>query len=343
MPTGVTDAPAVRLAIERSADVGAARAGIERLTEAQPDTLDELTSGGLMLDAVVAIAAASHSLLVALIQDREATVALGDRVALSAVATPCDYEARFADITDADDPPGELRRRKRRALVRIAARDLLGIADLAATGLELAALAEACLGVALEIADPDVTMTVIAMGKLGGRELNYSSDVDVMFVHDGAGGEAERAARSLLRTMSEQTADGIVFRTDADLRPEGRNGALSRALDAYTAYWDRWAQGWEFQALLKARRVAGDAALAERFLSEAERRVFPDIARPDIVREIRAMKARSEADLRRRGLDEREVKRGRGGIRDVEFSVQLLQLVHGRPDRATHVECCAGA
>ena len=132
--------------------------------------------------------------------------------------------------------------------------------------------------------------------------------------------------------MSEQTAEGIVFRTDADLRPEGRSGALSRALDAYTAYWDRWAQAWEFQALLKARPVAGDPALAARFLEEADARVFPDVARPDIVREIRAMKARSEADLRRRGLDEREVKRGRGGIRDIEFSVQLLQLVHGRTD-----------
>src|SRR6202042_3319835 len=133
-------------------------------------------------------------------------------------------------------------------------------------------------------------------------------------------------------TMSDQTADGIVFRSDAGLRPEGRSGALSRALGAYTTYWDRWAQAWEFQALLKARAVAGDHALAAQFLAEAQQRVFPAIARSDIVREIRAMKARSESELRRRGLDEREVKRGRGGIRDIEFSVQLLQLVHGRTD-----------
>ena len=175
-------------------------------------------------------------------------------------------------------------------------------------------------------------MAIIAMGKLGGRELNYASDVDVMFVHDGATRDAERAAQSVLRTMSDQTSEGIVFRTDADLRPEGRSGALSRALGAYTAYWDRWANAWEFQALLKARPVAGDDALGARFLDESQRRVFPDTARPDIVREIRAMKARSEAELHKRGLEEREVKRGRGGIRDIEFSVQLLQLVHGRTD-----------
>src|SRR5207244_5923585 len=143
-----------------------------------------------------------------------------------------------------------------------------------------------------------VPMAVVGMGKLGGRELNYASDVDVMFVHDGETHEAERAAQVLLRTMSDQTAEGIVFRTDADLRPEGRSGALSRPLGAYTAYWDRWARAWEFQALLKARGVAGDRDLAESFLNEARGRVSPEVARPDVVREIRAMKARREAELR---------------------------------------------
>jgi [glutamine synthetase] adenylyltransferase / [glutamine synthetase]-adenylyl-L-tyrosine phosphorylase len=332
MPPAVTDAPAVRRAIERSADARAARAGIDRLVEAQPDRAEALAGGGILLDAVVAIAVASHSLLAALIHDRQAIELIGDRTALSTAASDDDYSALLAGVTDADDPPAELRRRKRRSLVRIAARDLLGIADLRATALELAAVAQACLGAALDIAKPDVTMAVIGMGKLGGRELNYASDVDVMFVHDGATHEAERAAQVLLRTMSDQTAEGIVFRTDAALRPEGRSGALSRPLEAYTAYWDRWARAWEFQALLKARGVAGDQELAARFLHEAQTRVFPEVASPDVVREIRATKARSEAELRKRGLDEREVKRGRGGIRDIEFSVQLLQLVHGRTD-----------
>ena len=332
MRASVTEAPLVRAAIERSADVPTARAGVERLIEAQPEWADALAVGGTLLDAVVAIATASHSLLAALINDREAMAVIADRDTLIVPATEADYAALLADVTDADDPPAELRRHKRRSLVRIAARDLLGLADLRTTAFELAAIAQTCLGVALEIAEPNVAMAVIAMGKLGGRELNYASDVDVMFVHEGEARDAERTAQVLLRTMSEQTAEGIVFRTDADLRPEGRSGALSRALPAYTAYWDRWAQAWEFQALLKARGVAGDEALAARFLHEAQQRVFPETARPDIVREIRAMKARGEAEMLKHGLAEREVKRGRGGIRDIEFSVQLLQLVHGRTD-----------
>src|SRR5205085_1897473 len=111
------------------------------------------------------------------------------------------------------------------------ARDLLGAADLPAVGRELAALAEVCLGCALDLVAPEVPLGIIAMGKLGGRELNYASDVDVLFVHEGDGAVAERAARAVLTTMSEPTADGIVFRTDADLRPEGRSGPLSRTPD----------------------------------------------------------------------------------------------------------------
>src|SRR5260370_15950294 len=132
--------------------------------------------------------------------------------------------------------------------------------------------------------------------------------------------------------MSEPTSDGVVFRTDANLRPEGRSGALSRTLDSYAAWSERWARPWEFQALIKARAAAGDVDLGEQFVARTRPVVWADVLDPDAVREARAMKARSEADLRRRGLTERELKRGRGGIRDVEFAVQLLQLVHTRHD-----------
>jgi glutamate-ammonia-ligase adenylyltransferase len=154
----------------------------------------------------------------------------------------------------------------------------------------------------------------------------------VLFVHDGDGTAAEHAARELLTVMTAPTADGIVFRTDADLRPEGRSGPLSRTLDAYRAYYERWAKPWEFQALLKARPVAGDDDLGARFLETTQPFVWPDVLDPDAVRAVRAMKARAETEMRRRGLTDREVKRGRGGIRDIEFAVQLLQLVHGRHD-----------
>ena len=175
---------------------------------------------------------------------------------------------------------------------------------------------------------------VIGMGKLGGRELNYASDVDVLFVHDGDNERAEHVTRSLLNIMTNPTEDGIVFRTDADLRPEGRSGQLTRTIDSYASYYESYAQTWEFQALLKARPVAGDAALADRFMELTRPSVWPSVLHPGALREIRAMKGRSEDLTERKGLAERELKRGRGGIRDIEFAVQLLQLVHGRHDES---------
>src|SRR3954452_22781921 len=132
--------------------------------------------------------------------------------------------------------------------------------------------------------------------------------------------------------MTTQTADGIVFRTDANLRPEGRAGRLSRTAASYASYYEEWAQTWEFQSLIKARAVAGDAVLGEEFIAMTRPFVWPERLTPDAIREIRAMKERSEEVMTRRGLADRELKRGRGGIRDIEFAVQLLQLVHGRHD-----------
>lgn len=333
--TSVLDVPAVADEIERSADPAATRTALEQLLEAHPDVADELVARPTLREAVVAIAAASHSLLWALINDPSSLEQLHGRGALADERRPDDLDAAaLAAVTADGDPLVALRRWKRREMVRIAARDLLGIADLRAVGHELSGVARAALRAALHVAAPDVPMAVIGMGKLGGRELNYSSDVDVMFVHEGPARDAERAAKAVLHTMSAPTAEGIVFRTDADLRPEGRSGALSRSLDAFEAYWDRWVQTWELQALIKAWPVAGDPALGTAFMERCEPRVWPDVLDPDAVREIRAMKARTEAMLRERGVHDREVKRGRGGIRDIEFAVQLLQLVHGRHDRS---------
>src|SRR5262249_6956866 len=118
------------------------------------------------------------------------------------------------------------------------------------------------------------------------------------------------------------------------LRPEGRQGPLSRTLDSYTTYYDEWALTWEYQALVKARPVAGDRSLGVRFMSLVTPRVWPEKLDPDAIREIRAMKERAEEITERKGISDRELKRGRGGIRDIEFAVQLLQLVHGRDDES---------
>jgi glutamate-ammonia-ligase adenylyltransferase len=309
--------PGVEATIEGAADAAVARRFLERLVEADPSVADRLVAAPLVRDALVAIGCASRSLSTALVADP------------SLVAVVDDPDAR---IGSAPPDGAALRRWKRQELLRIAAADLLGRITLADVGRRLAALADTCLAAAVELAAPALPFAVVGMGKLGGRELNYASDVDVLFVHDGAGDAADAAARRLLTVMSEPTADGIVFRTDADLRPEGRAGALSRSLDSYEAWYERWARPWEFQALLKARPAAGDLGLAARFVAATRPRVWPDVLDPDLVREARAMKARSEAGTRRRGVGARELKRAPGGIRDVEFAVQLLQLVHGRHD-----------
>ena len=329
-PTALLAAPGVAPALERSADPGVARMMLTRVVDAHPELAESIRDQPLVRDALIAIACASRSLTTALVNDATLMEPLEDPVAF---ADPRDADAyRVLLAADGVSSPAALRRWKRRELLRIAARDLLGRSDLPTVGRELAALAEACLGGALAIAEPTMPIAVIGMGKLGGMELNYSSDVDVLFVHDGSTDDAERTARRLLQVMAEPTEDGIVFRTDADLRPEGRAGALSRTLDGYEAWWTRWAQTWEFQALLKARPVAGDHALGSELVARAQPFVWPDVLPPDAVREVRMMKARAEGETRRLGLTDRELKRGRGGIRDIEFAVQLLQLVHGRHD-----------
>jgi [glutamine synthetase] adenylyltransferase / [glutamine synthetase]-adenylyl-L-tyrosine phosphorylase len=177
----------------------------------------------------------------------------------------------------------------------------------------------------------DLPFTIIAMGKWGARELNYSSDIDLLFVHDNAGNEAaSRAAAlalsaSVIGALSARGTDGPGLLVDADLRPEGSIGPLSRSLDSYAQYYAKWGEPWELQALLKARPVAGDGPLGERFMSMVETVIWEQGLDVESLRSIRKLKEQAEA-----GARPSDIKRSRGGIRDVEFSVQLLQLVHGR-------------
>ena len=240
------------------------------------------------------------------------------------------------DVDALGAPPG-LRRFRRRAASRIAARDLFG-AGVEEMMAELSAMAEACVQVGLEIVrqPDDPPAAVIGMGKLGGRELNYSSDVDVLFVHGGTGGEAQEraaaAASRLMALLSGHTADGVALRVDANLRPEGRSGVLSRSLESMLEYYGRHAATWERQALLKARPVAGDEALGRAFVEGVAAFVYPAVLPATAIEDVRSSKARIEEHVRALGKERTEVKRGWGGIRDVEFAVQLLQLVHGRRD-----------
>jgi glutamate-ammonia-ligase adenylyltransferase len=223
----------------------------------------------------------------------------------------------------------------RRCLLKLAARDLAGRLDVGDVAGELADLAEATLAAALDVAmrehPSEARIAVIGMGKCGGRELNYVSDVDVIFVAEPADQQASAVAAAMMRVCSDVTSEGSIWPVDAALRPEGKAGPLVRTVASHVSYYERWARTWEFQALLKARPVAGDEELAQAYVDGIRPLVWSAARREDFVADVQAM--------RRRVLDnvpasevEREVKLGPGGLRDVEFAVQLLQLVHGSSD-----------
>ena len=250
-----------------------------------------------------------------------------------------------------------------RRLLHLAARDLTGAITVDETAAELADLAAAALEAALAIARSELPpgsaparLAVIAMGKCGGRELNYASDVDVIFVgapaepagSTGSTGSAKpadaeadtaalrtatRLAAGLIRACSQSTPEGALFPVDPNLRPEGRDGPLVRTLASHVAYYQRWAKTWEFQALLKARPVAGDRELGQAYLDALSPMVWQASRRPHFVADVQAMRRRVIGNLAP-GEAPRQLKLGPGGLRDIEFAVQLLQLVHGRTDES---------
>ncbi|MEV4253223.1 bifunctional [glutamine synthetase] adenylyltransferase/[glutamine synthetase]-adenylyl-L-tyrosine phosphorylase, partial [Spirillospora sp. NPDC049652] len=237
----------------------------------------------------------------------------------------------------------------RRRILMLAARDLTGELDVAEVAAALADLAAAALAAGLAVARAEVPghdacrLAVIGMGKCGGRELNYVSDVDVIFVaevregcpEDAALRTAARLAAAAMRACSASTPEGALWEVDAALRPEGKAGPLVRTLASHRAYYERWAKTWEFQALLKARPVAGDAELGARYAATIGPIVWHAAEGESFVEDVQAMRRRVEADLNRRTAEAgRQLKLGPGGLRDVEFAVQLLQLVHGRSDES---------
>jgi glutamate-ammonia-ligase adenylyltransferase len=227
-----------------------------------------------------------------------------------------------------------LRRWQRRELLRIGTCDLLGLFDLPLVTGQLSCLADSLVRVSLELASvesgiPTDGYAVLAMGKLGGSELNYSSDIDLLFVARSGGTRYQRVAEKLIEALSRVTSEGFLYRVDVRLRPWGDVGALVPTVDGYLAYLQQHGRLWERQALLKARPVAGNASVAAGFLNRAWSLVYG--AEVDGVRsDVHAMKQRTEALLREQGRSWGEVKLGEGSIRDIEFVAQYLQLTHGR-------------
>ncbi|WP_295011062.1 bifunctional [glutamine synthetase] adenylyltransferase/[glutamine synthetase]-adenylyl-L-tyrosine phosphorylase [uncultured Microbacterium sp.] len=246
----------------------------------------------------------------------------------------------------------------RRAIAGIAAFDLAAEDPVAATDGVSAALADAAsaaLEAALAIARTAVAeapdedrdeveltrLAIIGMGKTGARELNYVSDVDVIFVAGTADEErlsearaidvATRLARETMRALSGIEAEPALWEVDTALRPEGKQGALVRSLSSHIAYYDRWAKSWEFQALLKARAIAGDPTLGREYVQAMQPKVFSSAAREDFVGGVQRMRERVTENIAHDDVPY-QLKLGPGGLRDIEFTVQLLQLVHGLTD-----------
>jgi len=341
--------------LERLAAAALDRRGFYALLATHPEAIPILTT----------LAATSQFLADALIRSPQIVPWLLD----PRVMRTRNREAMLAEVAGACRPfrtqearLNALRRVKRRELCRIGLRDLLGDADLVTTTQELSELADACLAQAWAMVEPALLerygrpghvgsdgrrvptgFAVIALGKHGGAELNYSSDIDLCFVYE-AEGETEgpevvssrtyfaRLAEQLVGALTAMTEEGTVYRVDLRLRPEGASGPLALPLAAYRAYHATRGALWERQALIKARVAAGDERAGQAFLDLAREIVYRAGQEREALGEIRAMRNRIDRRLRARGQQERHVKLGVGGIRDIEFHIQALQLLYGGQD-----------
>ncbi len=345
----------------QAADPDVALAGLSRLSEVSPDLLGHLAATPRWARQLIMVLGASASLGQHLIAHPEQVDVLNAELSrtppeqlraelLTAVGAEHDSTPVASDLSG-----DGLRLAYRRALLRIAARDLTAaepIEILDDVAGELSDLADATLGAALAIARAklggdarDCRLAVVGLGKCGAQELNYVSDVDVLFVaeprvdesgqplitSDRAITVATRMAAEMTRICSAHTAAGTIWEVDAALRPEGKAGQLVRTLSSHRIYYEKWAKTWEFQAMLKARPSAGDLELGQDFVEMISPMVWRAAERENFVADTQAMRKRVIAHIPARNQD-RELKLGQGGLRDVEFSVQLLQLVHGRAD-----------
>ncbi len=240
-----------------------------------------------------------------------------------------------------------LRLWKGREMVRIALRELAEVAPLEETLIELSQLADICLTTVFDHwneelrqrwGSPASEMAVFGLGKLGGRELNHSSDVDLIFAYSEEGQLTPnfsyhewftRLANKIVETFASSDPAGSLFRVDLRLRPEGSAGPLVRSLESMENYYAGFGETWERLALIKARWICGDRELAYEFLRQHQPFIFPRSPTPDLLEEIALIKRRIERDIVGHEHLDRNVKLGAGGIREIEFVVQALQLLHG--------------
>ncbi|TMA96537.1 MAG: bifunctional [glutamate--ammonia ligase]-adenylyl-L-tyrosine phosphorylase/[glutamate--ammonia-ligase] adenylyltransferase, partial [Deltaproteobacteria bacterium] len=361
-------APAEEVAegLDAAADPGAAVTGLVRLLEAAPRPPARGRVAPLLR-----LLGGSPALTAALVAEGEGWPALLDAALAMASRDPAAHRAALEAAGVAGPLPraelqAQLRRYRRRELVRIGGRDLLGLATVDETVREITALAEgvteaAVAGARARLAaewgedwagDRPGGFVVLGMGKLGGGELNYSSDVDLLYVYERDGADARgrthreffaRLAEEVTRALRDVTPEGFCFRVDLRLRPGGGEGPLAVSLGAALSYYEAFGQTWERAAWLKARPVAGDRALGAALLHELLRFVYRRYLDFATIEDLQVMKRRVDASLRDPGARARDVKLGRGGIREVEFVVQAQQLVHGGKDPRLQERSTLGA
>lgn len=315
-----------------------------RLQEVDPNSIEVALGDARWRDNLLLVLGSSDGLAEFLTRNPAALNSCRDVQSLPSKAA---MQKVFSQANDEQ----ELRVAYRELLTQIALFDLAA-ADVTATvseiGMQLAVLAGEALERGLELSKQNTasnpqlgsgtSLAVIGMGKTGALELNYISDVDVIFVSESKGVDESAAlqlatewAKGLIRVICEPGIEPPLFEIDANLRPEGAKGALVRSLESHLAYYERWAQNWEFQALLKARPIAGDPELGEAYLRALEPLIWASSAREGFVDSVQRMRERVTENIKPE-LRDRQIKLGPGGLRDIEFTVQLLQLVHGADD-----------
>lgn len=331
------------------------RAGGEQATE----LLDLISRPSAARSALTAICAGSQPLSNTLIQKADflADVFLNGswQNLKSREQLHRELTEHLADISSPEEAMGHLRTFKKQEYLRIAVCDLMKMADTPSILKRLSDVADLCLQGAFELCaqhlerrhgKPMLTETqpsgfaVIGMGKLGGGELNFSSDIDLMYVYDSTAGHTDvtglstyeyypKLARLITDMISRITGDGLVFRVDLRLRPEGRAGDIANALEGYRWHYESQGQIWERQALLKARACAGSPDVGRQFTETVRPHVFHHEFDPLILDDIHHMREKIARALLERGSGDHHVKLGTGGIREIEFIVQGFQLVYG--------------
>ena len=263
------------------------------------------------------------------------------------------YGEMFSDFRSPDIEPiaannfRALRSWRNREITRIALRELADVAPLEETTAELSQLAEICVAEVYKhwharlhesLGAPAAEFAVLGLGKLGGYELNHSSDIDLIFLYSADGEVSPRVSchqwfnrlgEKILETFSNRDSEGSLFRVDLRLRPEGSAGPLARSLESMENYYAGFGETWERLALIKARGICGSRELAYEFLRQLQPFIYPRSPTPDLLDEIASIKRRIERDVVGADKLERDVKLGRGGIREIEFVVQTLQFIHG--------------